>query len=125
MSLIQDPSTATAANVVPAGTPAPTTDAALAVALSPNSPLPAGTNALGTVTVTGTNADGTTFTGNPVVAAGVDINSLAQNISAINWNGMTLLQVLDPQTQNKLDTMILLLTDIRDALLNDIGKPKV
>jgi hypothetical protein len=117
MSLIQDPSTATAANVVPANTPAPASDAALAVAISPNSPLPAGTNALGTVTVTGTNADGTTFTGNPLVTAGVDFNSLTQNISALNWNGVTLLQVIDPQTQNKLDMMILILTDIKNLLL--------
>jgi hypothetical protein len=51
VSLIQDPTTSTAANVVAASTPAPSTDAALVVALSPNSPLPAGTNSIGAVTI--------------------------------------------------------------------------
>ena len=105
------------AAVKAASTAAAATDAALAVALSPNSPLPVGTNAIGTVTVTGTNADGTTFTGNPVVAAGVDFNSLAQNISATNLNGSAQLNVIDRQTQDKLDMMILILTDIKNLLL--------
>jgi hypothetical protein len=103
--------------VKPASISAVATDAALVVTISPNSPLPAGSNVLGTVTVTGTNADGTTFTGNPVVAAGVDFNSLAQNISATNLNSLTHLNVIDLSTQNKLDMMILLLTDIRNLLL--------
>jgi hypothetical protein len=105
------------ATVVGNGATSVTTSSSLVVAISPNSPLPVGTNAIGTVTVTGTNTDSTIFTGNPVIGGGVDLNNLTQNISALNWNGLTLLQVIDPQTQNKLDTIILLLTDIREALL--------
>lgn len=47
---------ATEATVKAASTPAASTDTSLVVALNPNTPLPAGSNALGSVTVTGTVA---------------------------------------------------------------------
>jgi hypothetical protein len=72
VSLIQDPATATAANVAPAGNAATTGEAALVVALSPNSPIPAGTNSIGSVEVGGLGAAGAALVGNPVQMGGSD-----------------------------------------------------
>ena len=71
--------------------------------------------------IAGTNADGTIFTGAPVILGGVDANNLVQNISAINFNGLTALNIIDLPALNKLDMIIVLLMDIRDSLLGGSG----
>jgi hypothetical protein len=53
MSTVNDPSSGTAVNVTQANTAATAIQQAAVVALSPNTPLPAGTNAIGTVLAAG------------------------------------------------------------------------
>jgi hypothetical protein len=66
---VTDPSGNNAA-VKPASTAAVATDTSLVVALSPNSPVPAGSNAIGSVTVTGTTTvSGTVNQGTPNTTA--------------------------------------------------------
>ena len=54
-----------------ASTAAVTSDPSAVVALSPNSPLPTGSNAIGTVTAVGNVASGSTDSGNPIKVSGV------------------------------------------------------
>lgn len=60
------------AGIAPASTAATSAEPALVCALSPNSPLPAGSNAVGGVTATGPAASGNPPIGNPVLVAGSD-----------------------------------------------------
>ena len=87
------------------GVSALTTDSSLVVAISPNSN-----------TIQGTTATGSAISGNPIVQAGLNSLNQVEGISATLLNDLIHLNVVDLATQNKLDQIIVLLTDIRDAL---------
>jgi hypothetical protein len=95
-------------SVKPASTSAAITDVSLVVAISPNS----------IAYVQGAIANNKSFTGNPLVTGGVDFNGYVQQVSASMINGLTNINVIDLQAQNKLDNIILLLSDIRDILFS-------
>ena len=90
----------TTMNIAPASTAVASTNTAVAVGLSPNSPLPAGTNALGTVAVTkqvapinangalsATQSVGTTESSlaAPSNAVGVIVESDSTNLGNVRW----------------------------------------
>lgn len=78
------------ASVKAASTAAVATDKALVVTLSPNTPLPAGSNALGSVTVTGTTAISGTVTANQGTA-----NTLANKWPVQVTDGTNTLPTMD------------------------------
>jgi len=65
--------------------------------------------------VGGPSADGKPVTGNPVAVGSVDSSGNIQFLSSKLVNGLTAISVNDELVINKLDEIILLLTDIRDG----------
>ena len=64
--------------------------------------------------IVGPTARGTVVSGNPIQLGAIDSQNLIQALSARLINGSNNLIVYDELTSNKLDLIILLLTDIRD-----------
>lgn len=67
--------------------------------------------------ITGPTAIGTKLIGNPIINGAVDPSGNVQVLSTKLVNGLTNMMVSDEQMTNKLDQIILLLTDIRDKKL--------